>query len=303
MTKMKWLASGFLVIAAVAFAAWGFSATGPKVVKGEYIGSEKCLECHGEKILADYQHTVHYGVEKNAQTELEKNMCEACHGPGSAHIEVPEDKSRHWTFKKENGETPEEWNAICMQCHEKGVQTHWTGSTHESRGLACVSCHTVMKNISGEKQLAKPTTAEVCFTCHKMKKIQFQKSSHMPLMEGKLTCTDCHNPHGTPNPSMLAENTVNDNCLKCHTEKAGPMLWEHPPVRENCLNCHTPHGSNHDNLLVAKRPRLCQRCHIEARHPTTPYSGVQIQAIDRGCVNCHSQIHGSNHPSGMLFLR
>jgi len=25
--------------------------------------------------------------------------------------------------------------------------------------------------------------------------------------------------------------------------------------------------------------------------------------FDRGCVNCHSQIHGSNHPAGMRFLR
>lgn len=294
---------GLAVFAVLALFIWAAAAPPPQRPKAEIIGSEQCLTCHGEKILADYQHTVHFKVEQNAATALEKNMCEACHGPGSTHVEKPEDHSLHLTFNPKYKESTQEWNAACLQCHESDQRTHWTGSMHESRGLACVSCHTVMKSISGEKQLAKPSAAEVCFTCHKMKKIQFQKSSHMPLMEGKLTCVDCHNPHGSPNPSMLSENTVNDNCLKCHTEKAGPMLWEHPPVRENCLNCHTPHGSNHDNLLVAKRPRLCQRCHIESRHPTTPYSGVQLQAIDRGCVNCHSQIHGSNHPSGMLFLR
>ena len=73
--------------------------------------------------------------------------------------------------------------------------------------------------------LAKETAPEVCFTCHKMKKMQFQKSSHMPLMEGKIACVDCHNPHGSPNPGLLIENSVNENCTKCHSEKAGPMLW------------------------------------------------------------------------------
>jgi DmsE family decaheme c-type cytochrome len=267
------------------------------------VGTERCLECHGEKILADYQHTVHFGVEQNAQTELEKNMCEACHGPGGGHVENTEDRKLLWTFKAEDGENEQDWNQVCLQCHEKGVQTHWTGSIHESRGMACVNCHTVMKKVSEENQLAKETAPEVCFTCHKMKKMQFQKSSHMPLMEGKIACVDCHNPHGSPNPTLLIENSVNENCAKCHSEKAGPMLWEHPPVRENCLNCHNPHGSNHDNLLVVKRPRLCQRCHIEARHPTTPQSEATQFAIDRGCVNCHSQIHGSNHPAGMRFQR
>jgi DmsE family decaheme c-type cytochrome len=160
-----------------------------------------------------------------------------------------------------------------------------------------------MKSVSEENQLAKPTEAEVCFACHKMKKMQFQKSSHMPLMEGKVTCVDCHNPHGSPNPNQLVEGSANENCLKCHAEKGGPMLWEHPPVKENCLSCHNPHGSNHDNLLVVKRPRLCQRCHDEARHPGTPRTATEAFVFNLGCTNCHSQIHGSNHPSGMHFIR
>ncbi len=295
----------FVAMAILAAIFWTVAASPPEEVKAEYIGSEACLNCHGEKILADYQHTVHFGVEANAATELEKNMCEACHGPGSAHAENTEDYSLLRTFnpKKSKEETPQQWNEACLQCHQKGVQTHWTGSVHESRGLACVNCHEVMKKVSDEHQLAKSTESEVCFTCHKMRKMQAQKSSHMPLMEGKISCVDCHNPHGSPNPAQLIEASANENCTKCHAEKTGPFLWEHPPVRENCLNCHNPHGSNHDNLLIVKRPRLCQRCHIEARHPTTPQSEATLFALDRGCVNCHSQIHGSNHPSGMIFQR
>ena len=82
----------------------------------------------------------------------------------------------------------------------------------------------------------------------------------------------------------------------------------HAPVREACNTCHDPHGSNNDRLLVAKLPMLCQRCHIGTRHPSTIYDGVQLavgssRLINRGCVNCHSQIHGSNSPAGSTFLR
>jgi DmsE family decaheme c-type cytochrome len=114
---------------------------------------------------------------------------------------------------------------------------------------------------------------------------------------------------------LLSANSVNEKCYECHAEKRGPFLWEHPPATENCLTCHTPHGSSHDKLLIAKRPYLCQTCHSNSRHPGTLYSRTPAQAgqsvytalssriFYRGCSNCHSQIHGSNHPSGKSLAR
>jgi len=130
-----------------------------------------------------------------------------------------------------------------------------------------------------------------------------QYSSHMPVREGKVTCSNCHNPHGSITEKLIREASVNDNCYKCHAEKRGPMLWEHAPVRENCLNCHNPHGSNYENLLKVARPRICHECHSFAHgtggfgNPTTAY------VLGKACGNCHSNIHGSNHPAGMFFLR
>jgi DmsE family decaheme c-type cytochrome len=107
---------------------------------------------------------------------------------------------------------------------------------------------------------------------------------------------------------LKSGNWISEACTGCHTEKRGPFLWEHGPVRQNCTTCHDPHGSNNDRLLVAKLPMLCQRCHVASRHPATIYDGTQLatksnRLIGRGCVNCHSQIHGSNSPSGNRFLR
>jgi predicted CXXCH cytochrome family protein len=77
-------------------------------------------------------------------------------------------------------------------------------------------------------------------------------------------------------------------------------------VLESCANCHSPHGSNHENMLVLPKPRLCQTCHIESRHPTQPHTTPPVPGefiAFRGCVTCHYNIHGSNHPSGYRFTR
>jgi DmsE family decaheme c-type cytochrome len=177
----------------------------------------------------------------------------------------------------------------------------------------CTNCHSVHNEAANEGKpplLAKKTEAEVCYQCHAEKKAQIRKSAHMPLVEGKMGCTGCHNPHGTAGERLLVKPSVVETCYQCHQDKRGPFLWEHPPVRENCLNCHDPHGSHNDYMLVNKPPLLCQRCHTPGSgHPAgdfgldQEFSSNQNKMFGQACVNCHSRIHGSNHPSGKRFLR
>jgi DmsE family decaheme c-type cytochrome len=100
-----------------------------------------------------------------------------------------------------------------------------------------------------------------------------------------------------------------ESCTSCHTEMRGPVVWEHAPVRESCATCHDPHGSSNDRMLVVRQPMLCQRCHVATRHPSSVYDYNAISVnksnrmFGRSCVNCHSMIHGSNHPSGQFFMR
>jgi DmsE family decaheme c-type cytochrome len=197
----------------------------------------------------------------------------------------------------------EEVNQVCLNCHEKGQRTLWQGSVHEVRGLACANCHTVMRNVTPKFALAQLTEPDVCFQCHKKQRADIWQSSHMPVREGKMTCSSCHNPHGSYSEALLKTATVNDTCYKCHAEKRGPFLWEHPPVRENCLNCHDPHGSINDSLLKVSRPRLCQQCHTAADHPGNPGNPMAVYSIGGACSNCHVRIHGSNSPAGAEFVR
>jgi DmsE family decaheme c-type cytochrome len=197
---------------------------------------------------------------------------------------------------------------VCAQCHANGEQFYWPHSNHAQAGVGCLNCHSVhhAQNVGAGPMLNKSDVNRLCLSCHKEKRASLARSGHMPLREGGMTCNDCHNPHGAPAEHQLRAATVNELCTKCHADKRGPVLWEHAPVRENCLNCHQPHGSNNEKVLAAKRPYLCQRCHVAARHPSTLYDNPDLatnRLFNRSCTNCHSQVHGSNHPSGQYLLR
>ena len=188
---------------------------------------------------------------------------------------------------------------------------YWRGSPHQSNDLTCGDCHNPMASISGTATLRRETIHDTCFGCHQQQRLEFRKRSHMPLFEGKVSCSDCHNPHGSSSDSLLKANTVNKVCFQCHAEKRGPFIFDHAPVRENCMNCHSPHGSNHEMLLTTARPFLCQQCHTSRGHPNELLTRANLpgsvkpdsRLMNRGCSSCHTQVHGSNHPAGMRLHR
>jgi DmsE family decaheme c-type cytochrome len=271
-----------------------------------FVGSQVCLGCHAVQ-AAMFGQTLMGKIFRHPRDERERANCETCHGPGSLHVKAGGGRGVGGiiSFRLDDpAHTADEYNGICLSCHEKGPRTLWRGSTHEMRGVSCVNCHTIMTNVTPKYQLAKLTELDTCFQCHKNKRAEIWRSSHMPVREGKMTCSTCHNPHGSYSEALLKQATVNDNCYTCHAEKRGPFLWEHPPVRENCLNCHEAHGSQNEFLLKISRPRLCQGCHANLiGHPGNPRNPVSVYALNRECQNCHSQHHGSNSPAGSRFIR
>ncbi len=274
-----------------------------------YVGAETCKGCHGEQYTSFQRTKMGRLFLKHPRDDKERLACEGCHGPGKAHVEGGGGKGVGGliTFAKDDKTPVQKRNQVCFGCHTKGARLFWKGSAHESRGVACTNCHKIMTEVPAKAQLAKETEIETCGACHPQKRAQTMRSSHMPLREGKMTCTSCHNPHGTATRSLLKEIGLNETCYRCHTEKRGPLLWTHAPVLENCANCHDPHGSNHENLLKVAKPRLCQQCHITSGHPINPYGRGDTASLKfvmgRQCVDCHQLIHGSNHPAGKFFER
>jgi DmsE family decaheme c-type cytochrome len=275
---------------------------------GNYVGAETCKGCHEEAFSKFSKTRMGRLFLHQARSPQEANACETCHGPGKAHADAGGGKGVGGliTFAK-NDKTPvEKRNDVCLSCHTKGARIFWKGSAHESRDVACTNCHKVMEDVSPKAQLAKETMLDTCGQCHLQKKAQtLSRYTHMPLREGKMTCSSCHNPHGTVTQTLLKEPSVNETCYACHAEKRGPFLWTHPPVQENCANCHEPHGSNHENMLRIAKERVCQRCH-QSGHPSAPRGRIPGDlkiGLGRSCTNCHAQVHGSNHPAGSGFER
>jgi len=276
-----------------------------------------CTNCHDENenkpILAIYQ-TAH-GNKADTRTP----SCQSCHGESEKHLSSKSEApdvifgSRKGAFAPNDAK---EQNKVCLTCHDNDQKrTHWQGSAHQAADVACTSCH--VSHAAHDKVRDKKTQPGVCFTCHNDQRAQVRKFSHHPIAEGKVACADCHNPHGSAGPKLLAKNTVTETCYPCHAEKRGPYLWEHQPVTEDCTNCHTPHGSNITPLLKSRAPFLCQECHDGPHRSINPVAGdaAGIQGgitsptlpsenfTGRACMNCHSLVHGSNHPAGALLQR
>jgi DmsE family decaheme c-type cytochrome len=282
-------------------------------------GADTCLGCHDEEAdTATFKATGIFRT-KHAQRGDKHGpfgpgalQCEACHGPGDGHATGKGGKKTLTinSFKASSFLSVEERNQPCLGCHAGRARTGWHASVHERAGLACTDCHRL--HVERDAVLTKADQPEVCLACHRTQRADFQKTSTHPVRFGLMACSDCHNPHGSSTVAMLNKPTVNQTCFSCHAEKRGPMLWEHAPVAEDCTLCHSPHGAVRAALLNKSPPLLCQQCHTVAGHPAVARTGAALPGGGGGgsifllagsCTNCHSQVHGSNHPAGAKLMR
>ena len=277
-------------------------------------GADTCLMCHvegGDFPVFEIFKTKHANrADKRAPFGPGHFQCEACHGPGKKHADGGGGPDGINSQKATSFLTPKERNKYCLECHQGGSRIGWHAGAHDSNNLACASCHKI--HAERDPVLKTATQPEVCYKCHRKERADFSKPSTHPVRFGKMACSDCHSPHGSNSTGMLIKPTVNQTCYTCHAEKRGPFLWEHAPVAEDCTLCHHPHGSVNQARLKKNPPLLCQQCHSVAGHPSvarTPAGlpggggGGSAFLLAGSCLNCHSQIHGSNHPSGAKLMR
>ena len=202
---------------------------------------------------------------------------------------------------------------VCATCHEKQfnafkLSTHAKFVTSETEGVAngCETCHgpgSLHAESGGGKgnNIINPRKdPEICFTCHTEKRMEFKLPFRHPVLEGKMSCADCHDLHGDAKITATSMEDKNDVCFKCHKDKRGPYVYPHDAMEEGCTTCHKVHGSITDKMLLARDQNLCLRCHIGTDFPKIggPSGSSHGSRLSTGSTcwsgGCHISVHGSN---------
>ena len=263
--------------------------------------------------------------------------CEVCHGPGKAHAEAEQEAGGD-PAKEAAGTklifsfhaNPKQNSERCLTCHVTSKhQELFDESQHMAAGVSCNQCHVshLVKEVTNKSKgglsyaqaaffevpqipdtvrwlhnsMLKEPEPTLCFSCHGNIQALFALPAHHRVPEQLMKCTDCHNPHGSINRGML--NATNwETCVKCHVEKRGPYVYEHPAVRvSGCVICHNPHGSTNRMMLVRREGRqLCLQCHTGFHTQAgVPHGRLGFQTSGE-CTRCHVTIHGSNFDPDFL---
>lgn len=269
-----------------------------------YVGSETCAFCHQEQ-FEDYRASIHYQTETG---DWPATGCEACHGPGEQHSEDPE--TVVMLFDPDDAtQTVHDRAGQCLTCHAGRSPTtfDYRTSNHMKGAIDCAACHQPHASAREDRLLAREVppdrrflgaAVETCLGCHQEVRAQMNLNERHRVLEGMVTCADCHQQHDL-SPRMRLGGFKQETCIGCHTDKGGPFVFEHLSGRvDGCTACHQPHGSVNRHLLEFQRVAdLCYSCHIEVPSFHRGFGPPNIPPrfdSTTNCTNCHSAIHGSN---------
>jgi predicted CXXCH cytochrome family protein len=238
-----------------------------------------------------------------------------CSTPGGTLHRAPEIEGAHAVG-----------NQACATCHAQ-IANSFPGSAHGRMSkddlqfatlTGCESCHGPASRhveVGGGRQLiANPgKNPSICLDCHIKTHAEFRMPHHHPVPESRMSCVDCHDPHGHDihKPAGgLAMARENQSCAQCHAEQTRPFVFEHEALREGCASCHNPHGSINRMFLTERDNNLCLKCHTQLQGPDVAGGDFLIGKVShagfmqRGscwAAGCHTEVHGSNVHPKMLY--
>ena len=240
-------------------------------------GADVCIACHGTVPAAQKENWHARLIAKRPGS----SNCEECHGPSSAHTEDP---GKVPTFYSVTRAPADRSAQACLTCHQDHLKPAlWKSSEHARARVRCWDCHS--QGSSPHQLILRRPDEKVCYACHQEQSATFELTSHHPVREGRIGCSDCHKAH--EHQSEADEARL---CSTCHAPQRGPFIFAHGAISgeltEGCLDCHRAHGSPNERLLKFSGRGLCLQCHADHA----------MHFVGRTCwaSGCHAQVHGSN---------
>ncbi len=249
--------------------------TGPS-----YNWNHACADCHSTALDKNYDR-----ASKRYATEyFEVNVgCEACHGPGSTHIELAEAKRRF----KDTGfdrrlSAPRErkWSFV----EDADIAVLATGSQSDELE-SCAPCHSRRADLGGargayhDRYRLAVLDEHLYFDDGQIKDEVYVYGSFLQskMYAAGVVCSDCHEPHSA---TLRAEG--NALCTRCHKAEVfdGPQHSFHEALTPggSCTDCHMPERTymgidqRGDHRFAVPRPALsasigapnpCTKCHAD----------------------------------------
>lgn len=207
-----------------------------------------CAECHSTNLKKNYNAASRTYTTTWSEIDV---SCEACHGPGSNHIE--------WAHRASTGDTLP-WPHKGLQVEfERRSDVHWILAAGDSIA----------------RRSTKPAGAlqvEACGQCHSRRSTESDYFFGAPLS-------------ATHRPALLSESLYFvDGQIREEVYEYGSFLqskMHHAGVQ--CSDCHNVHSGR----LYAEGDALCQRCHQAETFTVRKHHFHDPDSAGARCVNCH----------------
>lgn len=243
--------------------------------------NHSCADCHSTNVHKNYDLAT--GTYHTTFSEIDVS-CEACHGPGSLHVELAESRSLFWDRRYGYGlarlKEPQNRTEIeaCAKCHSRRNQIHAPYRPGQDLLESYEPALLESELYHADGQILDEVYVYGSFLQSRM-------------YRENVRCTDCHDPH-----TSRLKRQGNRLCTECHTPgKYDTPAHHHHEVGSDgarCVECHMPDRTymvvdpRRDHSLRVPRPDLsvalgtpnaCNQCHNKP-HETPQWAADKIVA-------------------------
>lgn len=235
-----------------------------------------CADCHSTGVRKNFDpETLEF---RTSYQEIDVS-CEACHGPGSLHVELAGESGLFWDRRYGYGlakfarEEPKVEIETCARCHSRRNVLDETTLAGQrlTDGMACELIAPSIYHPDGQ-------ILDEDF--------EYGSFAQSRMYHKQIRCTDCHDPH-----TARTRYPGNSLCTTCHQHPAGKYdtaAHHHHKVGSTgsqCVDCHMPEShymeidGRRDHSIRIPRPDLsvslgtpnaCTQCHLsDSKLPET----------------------------------